>query len=382
MKGDRAEEREGDRKDDIQIIMEARIEKLKTTLKEREEDIIEIDEQLRTALSSISLFETQQQQLFDEFVVLRSKYDALKASTLKLLWNTIPNDENGVLELLRCSIPKIDINCLESTDRVGKFQLLESLGDGQFATVRACREISEEEGISSDYAAKVISKEKVSNFMALRRVGNEIDVLRRLSHPGILRLESVLHTENFLYIVTERGGPDLFDFFEAHPEKFSSTVARKIMMGILNPIAFCHANGVCHRDLKPENVLLQSHTNKETKEIDVRDIKLCDFGLCETVRDGELLDDFCGSPGFFAPEIVTAKKHDGKLTDIWSLGCILLELTLGHECFNTMWMAAYDYHLINQPYSFQVRVCKVTVEKDIFSTTSRYLFDRANTYRR
>ena len=162
--------------------------------------------------------------------------------------------------------------------------------------------------------------------MALRRVGNEIDVLRRLSHPGILRLERVLHTENFLYIVTERGGPDLFDFFEAHPEKFSSTVARKIMMGILNPIAFCHANGVCHRDLKPENVLLQSHTNKETKEIDVRDIKLCDFGLCETVRDGELLDDFCGSPGFFAPEIVTAKKHDGKLTDIWSLGCILAEM--------------------------------------------------------
>ena len=190
--------------------------------------------------------------------------------------------------------------------------------------------------------------------MALRRVGNEIDVLRRLSHPGMLRLQHVLHTRKFLYLITDRGGHDLFDFFEVHPDNVSSAVARKIMMGILNPIAYCHANGVCHRDLKPENVLLQSSKNPETCEIDVADVKLCDFGLCEVVEDDQMLEDFCGSPGFFAPEIVTAKKHDGKKADIWSVGCILLELTLGHECFSSMWMTAYDYNLLSKPGMFQV----------------------------
>ena len=191
--------------------------------------------------------------------------------------------------------------------------------------------------------------------MALRRVGNEIDVLRRLSHPGMLRLQHVLHTRKFLYLITDRGGHDLFDFFEVHPDNVSSAVARKIMMGILNPIAYCHANGVCHRDLKPENVLLQSSKNPETCEIDVADVKLCDFGLCEVVEDDQMLEDFCGSPGFFAPEIVTTKRHDGKMADIWSVGCILLELTLGHEYFNKMWMAAYDYNLLSKPAMFQVR---------------------------
>ena len=250
--------------------------------------------------------------------------------------------------------------------------------------MRACRERRDPGApvAPANLAAKVIAKDKVgtnehpgrlneipdktrmdititclqvTNLMALRRVGNEIDVLRRLSHPGILKLEKVLHSSEHLYLITERGGHDLFDFFEANPDRVPPGVARKIMTGILDPIAFCHANGVCHRDLKPENVLLRSKENLATGEIDVSDVKLCDFGLCENVEDGQMLEDFCGSPGFFAPEIVTTKRHDGKMADIWSVGCILLELTLGHEYFNKMWMAAYDYNLLSKPAMFQVR---------------------------
>ncbi len=123
---------------------------------------LQIDEQLRTALSSVSLFEEQQQQLFDEFVLLRSKYDALKSSTLEILWDAIPNCEGSAFTAVRKSIPPVEKNCIETKSRIGPFELLEALGDGQFATVRACREFTEGESPeTSALAAKVIAKEKV-----------------------------------------------------------------------------------------------------------------------------------------------------------------------------------------------------------------------------
>ncbi|GLE07654.1 hypothetical protein PINS_up018257 [Pythium insidiosum] len=57
-------------------------------------------------------------------------------------------------------------------------------------------------------------------------------------------------------------------------------------------------------------------------------VKLVDFGLCTkavTPQDA-MLHDFCGSPGFFAPEILLNERYDGRRADMWSLGCILLEV--------------------------------------------------------
>ena len=114
-------------------------------------------------------------------------------------------------------------------------------------------------------------------------------------------------------MITERGGMDLFDFFELHPMT-SLANARAIMRGIMAPVMYCHSLDVCHRDLKPENILLEV---RETTDADgnpvtlVDDIKLCDFGLCANCQDDGMLDDFCGSPGFFAPEIVTETKYNG-----------------------------------------------------------------------
>lgn len=57
-------------------------------------------------------------------------------------------------------------------------------------------------------------------------------------------------------------------------------------------------------------------------------VKLIDFGLCTKAGPphDHLLSDFCGSPGFFAPEVLLQERYDGLKADIWSLGCILLEV--------------------------------------------------------
>ena len=51
-------------------------------------------------------------------------------------------------------------------------------------------------------------------------------------------------------------------------------------------------------------------------------VKLCDFGLCATVHEGCMLNDFVGSPGFFAPELMMRRQYDGACADMWSIGAV------------------------------------------------------------
>lgn len=101
--------------------------------------------------------------------------------------------------------------------------------------------------------------------------------------------------------------------------------------------------------MKPENVLLRFDTESER----CIDVKLCDFGLSVKTRPGLVLTDFCGSPGFFAPEMIVHNGYFGDKADVWSTGCILLELILGHERFCDAWMSAYDFDVLQDKVRFE-----------------------------
>lgn len=76
---------------------------------------------------------------------------------------------------------------------------------------------------------------------------------------------------------------------------------------------------IVHRDLKPENLLLDYD----------KGIKLVDFGLSNTYKEGELLKTACGSPCYAAPEMIAGKKYHGTGVDLWSCGVILFALLAG-----------------------------------------------------
>jgi serine/threonine protein kinase len=128
-------------------------------------------------------------------------------------------------------------------------------------------------------------------------------------------------------------------------------------------------------DLKPENILV-TFDHKTGKCVD---LKLCDFGLSTKFKPKTLLHDFCGSPGkglnplvlslwcfiphsltpafalgpgFFAPEMIINGAYYGDKVDVWSTGCILLELVAGHEKFCDLWMTAYDYEVLQDKEKF------------------------------
>ena len=215
----------------------------------------------------------------------------------------------------------------------------------------------EDRATAKKYAFKAIKKARVQRHAQLhkakrniKRVDTEVASMKKLSHGAVVRLYDVIQSPSMLYIVLEKGDRDLYSFLDSHeyadgcPDDVVKSVMRIAALGLRH----CHANGVAHRDLKPENILvvgqpgdwslLESDDDPCKRGV----VKLCDFGLCADVSSGENLTDFVGSPCFFAPEILLDRSYDGRAADVWSLGCVMLEMLLGHAAFSQVWCPPYD----------------------------------------
>lgn len=325
---------------------EVNISELTSMLQSKTNELSVMETTASKALASIQQFHIQQSQLYDEFVILRQKYDDQKESLLKILWH-----ECGRYHPDLRHIPEVEDSKLfiEEDHHLGDYAIGAILGEGQYATVRLCHKFDHPHDL---YALKMIKKERIATFNALKRVSNEIDILRKLDSPYVVSVKHVMHTDSMLYIVTEKGGKDLFEFFDEHIDGVPEPWARQIIARVLKAVAYCHHQGVCHRDLKPENILLSFDGNTNH----CIDLKLCDFGLSARFNRDAKLTDFCGSPGFFAPEMIIKGSYYGDKADIWSIGCILLELVLGHEKFCQLWMGAYDYEVLQDKVNFTTQI--------------------------
>lgn len=314
---------------------------LNEALAAKDKELKELEATSSKALISIQVFHKQQQSLFDEFVLLRQKYDEQKAVLVSVLWNQCSQFHP---ELRQIPSSEHDETFVENDERLGKYTVGDVLGEGQFAIVRECWK----DGGDKPFALKIINKDRITTFAMLKRISNEIFALRSLRSEFVVHVTDVIHTKTRLYIITEKGGCDMFEFFDKHPDGVPEEWARSITVMMLKAVLFCHEQRICHRDLKPENILVHF----DSKSGRCVDLKLCDFGLSSVFQSKVLLTDFCGSPGFFAPEMIVHGSYFGDKADVWSVGCILLELVLGHDRFCEAWMSAYDYEILHDKEAF------------------------------
>jgi len=194
--------------------------------------------------ASIHAFHSQQKQLFDEFCLLRQRYDDQKQNIIDVLWTKCATHHPDLH-----SIPFLneDLVANESDERIGPYSIGKVLGEGQFATVKECWLESEGQESGTQWALKIIKKERLISFGSLKRVSNEIEILRVLKSPHVVALHDAIQAPSKLYIVTERGGSDLFEFFDEHPEGVPEPWAREITANLLRGINYCHRQGICHR---------------------------------------------------------------------------------------------------------------------------------------
>lgn len=193
------------------------------------------------------------------------------------------------------------------------------LGHGHYGTVRV--------GISKltgkKVAIKTIPKAKVSRPETMRR---EINILRTLDHPNIIKLYDVFEGQRHLHLVTELcTGGELFDRIIARGH-YSEADAAILVRKITDAVKHCHERDICHRDLKPENFLFE--TPAEDSEL-----KVIDFGLSR-MDDGlsaGVMTTRVGTPYYIAPEVLG--RHYDKSCDLWSIGVITYILLCGYPPF-------------------------------------------------
>ncbi|KAH8387277.1 hypothetical protein KR093_006046, partial [Drosophila rubida] len=203
---------------------------------------------------------------------------------------------------------------LKEPMRVGFYDIERTIGKGNFAVVKLARHRI----TKNEVAIKIIDKSQLDHTN-LQKVYREVEIMKKLKHPHIIKLYQVMETKNMIYIVSEYASQgEIFDYIAKYG-RMSETAARFKFWQIISAVEYCHKKGIVHRDLKAENLLLDFSMN----------IKIADFGFSNHFKPGELLATWCGSPPYAAPEVFEGKQYTGPEIDIWSLGVVLYVLVCG-----------------------------------------------------
>jgi len=208
----------------------------------------------------------------------------------------------------------------------GRYRIESLLGEGGTAQVFRAYDLATQ----SNVALKVIKARYMRDDRAGTRLAREGEMLRRLSHPGIVRVDTWGQDE---------GGP----FFLAMELLSGETLAARLRRGplslretdrlirqIIAPVRAAHEAQVIHRDLKPDNIFLAGG-DPSTQ------VKIVDFGISKVVgaekltKTGQML----GTPRYMAPEQLSAAASVGVEADIYAIGMIVFEMLSGRSPFST-----------------------------------------------
>jgi len=171
-------------------------------------------------------------------------------------------------------------------------------------------------------AIKVIKKSQMKYIDKFRE---EIEIMKTLDHPNIIKLFETFEDSRSLHLAMELcSGGELFDrILEA--DFFEEREAAVVVQQILRAVAYMHQQFVCHRDIKPENFLFL------TKE-DTSVLKIIDFGLSKRFKSGETLTTRAGTPFYVAPQVLIGKYDN--MCDLWSVGVIMYTVLCGYPPFH------------------------------------------------
>ncbi|KAF8757706.1 Serine/Threonine protein kinase, catalytic domain [Rhizoctonia solani] len=213
----------------------------------------------------------------------------------------------------RGQIPRRVLVVKEEGQPAIHYSLGDCIGKGQFGSVYRALNLTTGQMVAvKQLALDGLSAEEVKSLK------KEVDLLKSLSHPSIVKYEGMAQDEEHLSIVleyVENGslGQTLKAFGKLNEKLVASYVIR-----ILEGLHYLHQCSVVHCDLKAANILTTKNGN----------VKLSDFGVSLNLHAMEKVNEVAGTPNWMAPEVIELKGASTK-SDIWSLGCVIVELLTG-----------------------------------------------------
>ena len=216
------------------------------------------------------------------------------------------------------------------------FELMDKLGEGGMGVVYRARYVKNDKL----FAVKLLP-ENISDSTVSGRFERELEILKKLQHPNIVRcFGGVAEGDRQFYAMEIIDGGTLEDVLREQGAMLWGEVI-KLAIPMCAGLEYAHKHGVIHRDVKPANFLL-------TKE---GIPKLADFGLATVAAASNLtkVGKTVGTIRYMAPEQITGKQLSPQ-TDLYSLGCVLYELLTGQHVFEGDSPAEIMHaHLKNEP---------------------------------
>ena len=207
--------------------------------------------------------------------------------------------------------------CLPPNKKVGDYTFHNAnvLGEGSYSTVY----LGQHEEYKHPVAIKVIARKSLVDNYMYETLASEIEILKKLDHPNIVRLYDVLNTTNNIYIITEYCNGGTLDDLLRREKKLNENKAIFVMKDLLNGFQEILKHNIVHRDIKPANVFVSDGR-----------FKIGDFGFAKKVDDlnEPMMKSIVGTPLYMSPECLENKLYSSK-NDVYSLGIIFFKLLYG-----------------------------------------------------
>ena len=207
---------------------------------------------------------------------------------------------------------------------LGNYRLIDHLGSGGMCKVF----LAQHRQLGRRLAIKVLSSEAVRDPLQVQRFYREARALGRLNHSNIITLHDAGSSEGRHFMALEYfEGADLQQLVEQHGP-LACDAAADYVCQVADALDCLHRQDLVHRDIKPGNILVNKHGQ----------VKLLDMGLVLDVKDKSSLTrlqnvDVLGTADYVSPEQIDDSHHVDHRADVYSLGCTLYQLLVGHPPF-------------------------------------------------
>jgi serine/threonine protein kinase len=231
----------------------------------------------------------------------------------------------------------------ERCKTINDYLVLGLLGRGAFGKVKLVESITTGQKLAMKILPAPKTKASEKRRLAIQR---EIAVMKRMSHPNMVRLYEVLGNlkSGKLYLVIQyiNGGTIAKKLTDTTVQPIEEENLRPKARQLVSVLKYLQINGVVHRDIKPDNILVDEEGNAY----------LSDFGVSAVCRD-EVVSGVEGTPAFMAPEVCRGDSEvKGHLVDIWALGVSLFQLMYGVLPFIASNMMDLTRQIIGAPLVF------------------------------
>uniref|UniRef100_A0A8C5T4Y5 Cyclin-dependent kinase-like 5 n=1 Tax=Malurus cyaneus samueli TaxID=2593467 RepID=A0A8C5T4Y5_9PASS len=204
---------------------------------------------------------------------------------------------------------------------MNKFEILGVVGEGNKFLLIFISFILQE---THEIVAIKKFKDSEENEEVKETTLRELKMLRTLKQENIVELKEAFRRRGKLYLVFEYVEKNMLELLEEMPNGVPPEKVKSYIYQLIKAIHWCHKNDIVHRDIKPENLLI-SHNDV---------LKLCDFGFARNLSEGSNANytEYVATRWYRSPELLLGAPY-GKAVDMWSVGCILGELSDGQPLF-------------------------------------------------